>query len=231
MKYNIHRSEKRGGGDFGWLKTKYSFSFSSYYNPLRMGFGALKVLNDDEIFPHSGFGKHPHENMEIITIMLNGELTHEDSTGKKVKIKPAQIQVMSAGTGVVHSEKNESGSEVELLQIWIEPKITDVEPRYEEKNISLKENVLGEIVSGKKSKEKAFINQDASIYLGKFSKDKEINLKLKKGNGLFVFPIEGKLAFEKEIIDKRDSLEVTDAEKIKLKALSEVYLLIIEVPI
>lgn len=226
---HIHRSNERGSAEHGWLHTKFSFSFSEYYNPKRMGFGALRVLNDDIIDAGNGFGMHPHKNMEIITIPLKGDLTHEDSLGTKEVIGPGDIQVMSAGKGIVHSEFNHSDASVELLQIWIEPKIMNVSPRHDMRKIELKENELNVIVSGDEQSEGAFIYQDAKLLLGAFEAGKEFSYKVEEGNGVFIFLIEGSANAAGEELNKRDSLE-TD-EHVQFKAIENCYVLVIEVPL
>ena len=216
----IHKSEQRGSFKNEWLDTKYSFSFSNYFNPERMGFGALKVVNDDIIAPGGGFGMHPHENMEIITIVLKGGLAHKDSTGGKGVLTPEEVQVMSAGSGVLHSEYNASDNEeVELLQLWIETANQDVQPRYDQKKFEItgKTEIVGD--------NSLMIHQDARIYLIKGEYEEAV--KVPQGFGHFVFCIEGKVRVNDEILKRRDSAEITDDYKLK----SDTYSIIIEIPI
>ncbi len=171
MKKTIYKADSRGHSDHGWLKTNFSFSFADYYNPERIRFGMLRVLNDDTIQPGMGFGTHPHDNMEIVTIPLKGELAHKDSTGGKGIIKANEIQAMSAGSGVTHSEFNNSQTdEVSLLQIWVFPKEKNIEPRYDQKTFNPEErkNILKTVVSPDKNSDALWINQDAYFSLGKY---------------------------------------------------------------
>lgn len=231
MKVNIHRSNQRGGGNFGWLKTKYSFSFSNYYNPSRMGFGKIRVLNDDIISPNQGFGKHPHDNMEIITIPLEGELEHEDSTGSKEIITPGEIQVMSAGSGIIHSEFNASSDEeLKLFQIWIETAKHNIEPRHETKKINLEKNRFTKIVSGNEEENTIQIFQDASIYMGEFDKETKINFETKKSRGTFSMIIEGFAKINEEEIEKRDSIEIEETQEINFEINRNSKILIIDTP-
>lgn len=207
--YKIFKSEERGGGNFNWLKTKYSFSFSNWYNPNRMGFGNLRVLNDDHIKSNNGFSMHPHENMEIVTIMLRGELTHRDSMGNTAVLKENYIQHMSAGSGIVHSEMNMSKSEVHLLQIWILPKKQNIKPIYQEKKIEYK---LGEnkLISKNGENNTLIINQNCEISILSGKSKLEINFKEKK---VFLFVIEGNLNIFKELLTIGDSIEIDNEIK------------------
>lgn len=211
--YTIFRSIERGGGDFGWLKTKYSFSFSNWYNPKRIGFGNLLVLNDDIIMAGTGFGFHPHDNMEIITIMLKGELTHKDSMGNIKVLEENYIQHMSAGIGIVHSEMNFGKDEVHLLQLWILPKKKNVKPIYQEKKIDYN---LGEtkLVSKDGDNNTLKINQECEISILQGESKLKINLKKSK---LFMFVIDGNLEIFKEKLNIGDSIEVEDEINLDLK--------------
>ena len=185
MKKKIYPSDSRGQADHDWLQSRFSFSFADYNNPKRMGFGVLRVLNDDTIAPGKGFGMHSHSNMEIITITLKGELAHKDDTGSEEVIVPGQIQVMSAGTGITHSEYNHSKEkELTLFQIWIETNKQNVEPRHETKTLNLEKNKLVKVVSGDKDSNTLFIYQDASIWLEKFDKNSIIQLLLRHHNSI-----------------------------------------------
>ncbi|MBI2597726.1 MAG: pirin family protein [Candidatus Diapherotrites archaeon] len=235
MGINIHRSADRGVAEHGWLHSRFSFSFADYYNPERMGFGALRVLNDDIIEPAKGFGFHSHKNMEIVTIVLEGSLEHKDSMGNTGVIKVGEVQRMSAGTGVVHSEFNASKKETaRLLQIWVYPKEQNIEPSYEQKSFQKKgfENKLQAIVSGNKKVGALYLHQNAEFLLGSFWTGKSFSHTLLGiNNGLFVFLIEGKMQVEEEIIEKLDSAEISHAKKIEFYALEKSKALLIEVPL
>ncbi len=233
MKTLIHLANERGGGDYDWLNTRYSFSFSNYINPKRTGFGKLLVLNDDIVAPSSGFEMHPHSNMEIITIVTEGVLEHKDSEGNRGVVKPGEVQVMSAGSGVYHSEFNQSKEDfVKLFQIWINTKEKGIKPRYDNKKYSksMLENKLLVVASGENSKKSLYIHQDAFVMLGNFAKGKSFTRKISKGNGLFAFVIEGKLSFGEHLINHRDSIEINDATKAKFTAKEKSKILLIEVP-
>ncbi|MGK0209493.1 MAG: redox-sensitive bicupin YhaK (pirin superfamily), partial [Patescibacteria group bacterium] len=192
MKKTIQRSNERGDANHGWLHARFSFSFSEYYNPKRMGFGKIRVLNDDTIAPGKGFGAHPHDNMEIISIPTEGQLAHKDNTGAQEVIIPGQIQVMSAGSGIIHSEYNYSNKEeTRLFQIWIETNKINADPRHITKTLDLGKNKLTKVVSGDKEEDTAFIYQDASISLGNFDTETTIEVKPKKERGTFIMIIEG----------------------------------------
>jgi len=237
MKKVLHRESTRGKADFGWLQANYSFSFANYYDPQRLQFGLLRVLNDDYVAPKMGFGKHPHKNMEIVTIPQSGSLRHEDSMGNSEIIYAGEIQLMSAGSGVEHSELNASNTEpVKLFQIWIFPDTENVEPRYQQKKIAplLVKNKLTAIIKPKnEAKEnELWIHQNAYFNLGDFSETTEIVYKLNKPNhGAYIFVINGSLSTENEILEKRDALGVWDFEEIKLKIEKDSRILIIEVPL
>jgi hypothetical protein len=228
-----HKSESRGGADYGWLNTKHNFSFSNYYDPQRTQFGALRVLNDDIVEPGYGFGTHGHENMEIISIPLQGELAHKDSTGRSEIIRTGEVQIMSAGTGIRHSEFNPSPNDrVNFLQIWILPKEKNIQPRYEQKKFSVdsKKNRFLTTVSPS-DKNSVWINQDAYLSLGEFDKDNIAEYTLQKqGNGIFLFTIKGKFIYENIQVGDRDSLGVESVSKIELKFEENTELLVIEVP-
>lgn len=231
MKKIIQISSERGEANHEWLHAKFSFSFSEYYNPNRMGFGKIVVLNDDIISPGKGFGAHPHENMEIITIPTFGEIAHEDDNGSRGVIKVGQIQVMSAGKGIIHSEYNNSKSEdLKLFQIWIEPNEKNVKPRYETKTLNFEKNKLVKIVSGNKNEDTLFIHQDASIHLGEFENNETVDFKTGKERGTFIMLIEGSAIIEKELLEKRDSIEIIEAQKINMLITKGAKLLIIDTP-
>ena len=231
MQTIFHGAKERGYAKHGWLETHHSFSFASYYDPGKMGFGALRVINDDLIAPGAGFGDHPHDNMEIITIPLSGSLAHHDSLGNGAVIKTGEVQVMSAGTGVLHSEYNASTNEpVTLLQIWIVPNERNVTPRYEQREYVLPENMLTEVV-GEYGVAEIGIHQRASLSLGHCTSGQKMDYVLKHaGNGVYFFVIEGTLEIEEQVLSKRDALGVWDTDKVTLHAKSDAFLLVLEVP-
>jgi redox-sensitive bicupin YhaK (pirin superfamily) len=220
--------------DHGWLDTWHTFSFASYYNPDRMHFGALRVLNDDTVQPGMGFGTHPHDNMEIISIPLEGDLEHKDSMGNSSVIKYGDIQVMSAGTGVFHSEYNKNSDKpVKFLQIWVFPDKRGVTPRYDQLTIDQDKlnNRFLQILSPDASDDGVWIHQQAWFSLGRFEKDFEIEYNFKKeGNGVYIFIISGNALVNNELLELRDGLEVTGTNKIAIKSLEKSEILLMEVP-
>lgn len=231
MKKNIVRSDERGVSQIDWLDSKFSFSFANYFNPLRMGFGKLLVFNDDIFAPKKGFDMHPHDNMEIITVITSGELKHKDSMENSVVLEKDFVQVMSAGSGLYHSEMNNSSTNnLELFQIWIEPKVRNVVPIHAEKKVTFKKNELQLIVSGNKKDNSIFIYQDAKLFLGKFDKEKFVEINTSEEKGLFIFVVEGKINASNEILNKRDCLEISEISKIKINFLEDSYILVLEVP-
>jgi redox-sensitive bicupin YhaK (pirin superfamily) len=236
MKTILHKATTRGHADHGWLNSYHTFSFAGYYNPQRMHFGALRVLNDDTVAPGMGFGRHPHDNMEIISIPTFGDLEHNDSMGNKQVIRQGDVQVMSAGTGIQHSEMNKnSDKEVRFFQIWIFPDKKNVKPRYDQKNFSdaEKHNKLLTVVSPIGSNDGGVqIHQNAWFNLGKFDKDFTTVYDLKnKENGVYAFVIEGNVTINGEKLDRRDGLAITEADKLEIKADSDAELLLMEVPV
>ncbi|MBY0244474.1 MAG: pirin family protein [Sphingobacteriaceae bacterium] len=221
----IHKAETRGAANHGWLQAKHSFSFANYHNPERMHFGVLRVLNDDIIDGGMGFGTHPHENMEIITIPLEGDLAHKDSMGNASVIKYGDVQVMSAGTGISHSEYNSNADlKVKLLQIWVFPNQKNVVPRYAQISLNLndRKNKLQQIVSPNSNDEGVWIYQNAWFYLSKLDKNVEINYELKnKNNGVYVFVIEGDIAINQQVLNKRDGFGIWAVEKLNIQSNSE----------
>ncbi|RNL86322.1 pirin family protein [Sinomicrobium pectinilyticum] len=234
MKTILHRADTRGHADHGWLNAHHSFSFANYYNPDRMNFGALRVLNDDIVSGGMGFGMHPHDNMEIITIPLRGDLEHKDSMGNTGRIKNGEIQVMSAGTGIFHSEYNPNkDKETNLLQIWLFPDKRNVEPRYDQISIEdyRKKNELYQVVSPDADDQGTWIHQDAWFHLGDFDKGTTRDYTLKKeGNGIYLFVIEGAVNVNGQSLGKRDAYGVWDTDKITVEAGSETQFLLMEVP-
>ncbi len=234
MKKIVHKAQSRGYFDYGWLRTNHSFSFAKYYEPQRMNFGALRVLNDDIVIANKGFGKHTHDNMEIISIPLSGSLYHEDSSGNNQLLKVNDVQVMSAGTGIMHSEFNGSKTnEVNFLQLWIFPDGEGYEPRYDQKSFLIedRQNKIQTFISPTKSNETLWINQDAYISwvtLGnQFSVDYKIN---NPKNGVYIFLIEGTIFINEDPLKSRDGIGFWELEKIKLEAIANSEILLIEVP-
>jgi redox-sensitive bicupin YhaK (pirin superfamily) len=234
MKTIIHPAAERGIADHGWLKARHSFSFSSYYHPEKIQFGALRVLNDDTIAPGMGFGKHPHDNTEIITIPLSGGVKHGDSMGNEGIVKPGEVQIMSAGTGVIHSEHNASSSEtLNLFQIWIMPELRNIAPRYDQKQFEVSDrlNKFQTLVSPEKSDSTLWINQQAWLSLGKFDKASSVNYNLHiPNNGVYVMVVSGELEVAGQLLGERDAIGVSDVSVIKLKFLKETEVLMIEIP-
>jgi len=225
----IHKSTERGESNLGWLQSHFSFSFADYHNLERMSFGTLRVLNDDIIAPGKGFGTHDHNNMEIITIVTEGILEHKDSTGTKETITNTEIQVMSAGSGIEHSEYNHSKTEqVKLFQIWIEPKEYDIKPRHDKKSYTIKDNTLTVVVSGTNEPNTLYIHQNAKILLGKYTKTEKIDYKIQKNKGLFVFVIDGSLNVDNHTLNARDSAEIT-AQNASITTKPGLFLMLIEV--
>ncbi len=236
MKTIIHKADTRGYADHGWLKSYHTFSFASYHDPKRMNFGMLRVLNDDIVQPKMGFGTHPHQNMEIISIPLNGALSHKDNMGNKRAIEVGEVQVMSAGTGLTHSEFNDSKTdEVNFLQLWIIPEKMNIEPNYDQRKFSKEEriNTLQTVVAPKnKLEENALpINQQAYIYRTTLELGNSIELKLKdKNNGLYIFVEDGEVKVEGNVLSKRDAFGISDFENVTMKAEKNSKVIIIEVP-
>ncbi|PYF72901.1 pirin family protein [Pedobacter nutrimenti] len=230
----LHKAGTRGKADHGWLKSYHTFSFSNYFNPERMQFGALRVLNDDYVEGGMGFGEHPHNNMEIISIALEGELQHEDSMGNVAVIKPGEIQVMSAGTGIYHKEFNKDPkSAVKFLQIWVIPNEQNVEPRYDQIVIENRDktNELVQILSPNPSDAGVWIHQDAWFHLGKFDQQTELEYKIKmKENGVYAFVLKGEVTINGQELQDRDGYGIWDAENFTIKAKPGTELLLMEVP-
>jgi len=235
MKLTVHRAGCRGHTDHGWLDTWHTFSFASYYNPDRMHFGALRVLNDDTVQPGMGFGTHPHDNMEIITIVLDGELEHRDSMGNGSVIRRGEVQVMSAGTGIQHSEFNHSAkNKVSLLQIWVFPDKKNVEPRYGQANFA-EEEIAGKwrtIVSPDGIDQSVWIHQQAWFSLGNFEKGSTVRYKPQKpGNGVYLFLISGEVEVGSETLSDRYGLCIEEIDsEIELKVTKNSKVLVMEVP-
>ena len=230
----LHKAETRGHASHGWLNSYHSFSFSSYYNPERMHFGALRVLNDDTVEAGMGFGTHPHDNMEIISIPLEGDLEHKDSMNNVTVIKNGDIQVMSAGTGIQHSEYNmDRQHRVKFLQIWVYPNKKNVEPRYGQ--ITLKaadrHNKLQQILSPNPDDEGVWIHQDAWFHLGQFDKGIKTEYSLKReGNGVYVFVLSGDVEINNQLLHTRDGYGIWDTGSFSIAAATDAEFLLMEVP-
>jgi len=234
MKYQLYKQNERGLKDLGWLQSNFTFSFSGHYNPVRAGFGLLRVLNDDFVAPQNGFGLHAHANMEIISVMLAGSMNHIDSLGYKEVVHQDWVQIMSAGSGLRHEEHNVGEAEVNFLQIWIEPKLQNITPRYqrrffpEEKRL----NKLVTIVSNEEGQAHCWINQNAKLSLGYFEKDQALSYQFNPVNkGLFIFNISGNLQVNEQTLAPRDGLGIWETDEIHIKFLSNSKFLLIEVPI
>jgi len=230
----LHKASTRGHANHGWLDTHHTFSFANYRNPERMHFGVLRVLNDDIIKGGTGFGTHPHDNMEIISIPLSGGLEHQDSMGNKHVIKKDDVQVMSAGTGIFHSEYNESKSaETNFLQIWMFPNKKNVKPRYDQITFKPEDrkNKLQQVLSPSADDEGVWAHQEAWFYLGKYDKGKEIEYQMKRpGNGLYVFVLEGDVEVAGQSLNKRDGFGVWNVSEVNIKASSDAEFLLMDVP-
>lgn len=233
----IYKADTRGGFDFGWLKTYHTFSFGHYFDPQRIHFGALRVLNDDTIQPGTGFGTHPHENMEIVSIPLRGALAHKDSMGHEQTLKVGEVQAMSAGTGITHSEYNASQSEeASFLQIWVMPEKQNVTPRYAQRAFSFKKNEWTVVVSpdgddadGATGKPLS-INQSARFLLGEFDGGHQLTLaRADKRHGFYLFVIEGSVALDDEVLRRRDGAGIAGDLSIQVEEGS--HLLLVEVPL
>lgn len=218
----LHKAETRGHANHGWLDSHHTFSFASYHNPERMHFGVLRVLNDDRVDAGMGFGTHPHDNMEIISIPLEGDLEHKDSMGNTTVIKKGDIQVMSAGTGVSHSEYNRNKDKLtKFLQIWVFPNKRNVTPRYDQ--ITLNEadrhNNLQQVLSPNPDDAGVWINQDAWFHMGKFDEGFTTAYTIKKeGNGVYAFVLEGDFTINGISLNRRDGLGIWDTDKLTLTA-------------
>lgn len=231
----IHKASTRGHADHGWLIANHSFSFANYYNPERTNFGVLRVLNDDSIAPERGFGTHPHDNMEIITIPLEGDLEHKDNMGNGTVIKNGDIQAMSAGTGITHSEFNANNdSYCKLLQIWLFPNKKNVKPRYDQVKVSTiaKKNKLYQILSPNANDQGVWIHQDAWFHLGEY--DQKIMDQYpvnKKGNGIYIFIIEGEINVNDQVLSKRDGMGIWNTDLFKFEAQPNSKILVMDIPL
>ena len=234
MKTIVHKANTRGDANHGWLKSKHTFSFANYYNPERMGFGALRVINDDHVEGGMGFGTHPHRDMEIISIPTAGKLAHKDTIGTNGIIESGEIQVMSAGTGIAHSEMNGNADvPVKFFQIWVMPNKQGVEPRYQQLKIAdmLKPNEFGQILSPNPDDAGVWIHQDAWFHMGNLDKGVSASYEL-KGNqhGVYAFVIEGKVKVGDEVLETRDGMGIIDTKGFEVEALEDSRVLLMEVP-
>lgn len=231
----LHKAGSRGLANHGWLISRHTFSFASYYNPERMNFGVLRVLNDDVVLAGEGFGTHPHDNMEIISIPLEGDLEHKDSMGNVAVIRKGDVQVMSAGDGITHSEYNKNADKpVKFLQIWVFPKKQNVKPRYDQITLKVEDrmNKLQQILSPNPDDEGVWIHQDAWFHMGKFEKGFSTNYMLKKaGNGLYAFILKGSFIVDDTELQDRDGLGIWDTESISISSGSaDAEILLMEIP-
>ncbi|MEP0987620.1 pirin family protein [Ekhidna sp.] len=233
MKTLVHRANSRGNADFGWLKSKHSFSFGQYYNPERIHFGMLRVLNDDIVAGGAGFPTHPHDNMEIVSIPLKGALAHRDSTGTEKIIQTGEVQIMSAGSGLTHSEYNASkDEEVNFLQVWVLPKEKDINPRYDQKQFDSqnRQNAFQTVVAPD-DPHAVWINQDAWFSLSDLASGNTITYSMKQhGNGVYIFVINGQIEVADNRLSKRDAIGISNAELVSIAATEDAELLVIEVP-
>lgn len=234
MKTVYHIADSRGHADHGWLNSYHSFSFANYHNPERMHFGALRVLNDDTVIEGKGFGTHPHKNMEIISIPLEGDLEHKDSMGNTTVIREGDVQVMSAGTGIYHSEYNKNADKgVKFLQIWVFPNQQDVTPRYDQIATEdlKKANELYQIVSPDATDQGVWLHQDAWFYLGEFEAGKSaIHTVHQSNNGVYVFVLNGEVEIAGEKLSERDGFGIWETPEIDLRAIKDSRILLMEVP-
>jgi quercetin 2,3-dioxygenase len=231
----LHKAETRGHANHGWLDSWHTFSFAGYHNPERVHFGALRVLNDDTVAAGMGFGKHPHDNMEIISIPLEGDLEHSDSMGTTAVIRQGDVQVMSAGTGINHSEKNKnSDKQVKFLQIWVFPNKKNVQPRYDQKSISAeeKQNKLATVVSPIGTSDGGVqVHQDAWFHMSILDAGKELTYEVKKkGNSVYAFVLEGDLKVGETELHRRDGLGISGSESFTIHAIAPSEILLMEVP-
>ncbi|OWP63546.1 hypothetical protein CDA63_08155 [Hymenobacter amundsenii] len=234
MQTTLHPADSRGHANHGWLNSYHSFSFAGYHNPARMHFGALRVLNDDTVAGGMGFGAHPHDNMEIISIPLSGTLEHKDNAGNHGIIRSGDVQMMSAGTGIAHSEKNHSSSEqVKFLQIWIIPNKRNVTPRYDQQSFRAEDrrNQFQQVLSPSPDDAGVWIEQDAWFHLADFDAGHAAGYQVKKsGNGVYVFVLEGEATIAGQQLRRRDGLGIWETEQFDVQATTDTQLLLMEVP-
>ncbi len=231
---DVRKAASRYSTDHGWLKSNFSFSFANYYDPDNMGFGPLRVFNDDIVQPLTGFGAHPHREMEIVSVVLKGALQHEDSTGTREVLRPGEIQRMTAGTGIVHSEVNPSDAEeVHFLQLWFEPEVHGLTPSYEQKayDQNAMKNRLLPVVSKHSSEQVIHIHQDLTMYLSKLEPGNEIPFEQQPGRNIYVFVIEGDLKLDREFaLSRRDAARITDHSRLELATETGATFMLIDLP-
>ena len=234
MQTILHKATSRGHADHGWLNSYHSFSFAGFYDPEKIHFGALRVLNDDYVAAGMGFGKHPHDNMEIISIPLEGSLEHSDNMGNTAVIRKGDVQVMSAGTGVAHSEKNHSAKDpVKFLQIWVFPNKKNVQPRYDQKSFTDEQmkNQWLTVVSPIGNAEGVNIHQDAWFSLGKLEAGTSLPYKVRtEGNGVYAFILEGDVKINDVDLYRRDGLGINETNSVDVAAVSDAFILLMEIP-
>ncbi|MBV8255057.1 MAG: pirin family protein [Chitinophaga sp.] len=234
MKQIIHRAADRGFADHGWLKSHHTFSFANYYNPEMIHFGALRVLNDDWVKGGMGFGSHPHDNMEIVSIVLNGALAHKDNTGRDKVIQTNEIQIMSAGTGMVHSEFNASKTEdVNFLQIWVFPKHRNVHPRYDQLAFDPQDrhNKMQVVISPEQKEGQLWLHQDAWFSLGNFDAGQQFTIAPKQaGIGSYLFLISGEAKVGDDILQAKDAIGISDYQQLEIEVNKSAEFLLIDVP-
>jgi len=234
MKHIVYKAQERGVKNIGWLKSNFTFSFSSYANPTRNGFGLLKVFNDDFVESGKGFGLHAHQNMEIISVLLQGKMNHKDSMGYSDVVEKDWVQIMSAGSGLKHEEYNVGDDEVNFLQIWIEPKLQNINPRYQRRKFTKENriNKLQTVVSNEEGLEHCWINQNAKLSLGYFTEKTELTYTLNPTNkAVYIFVMEGRLNVNGDTIEKRDSIGIWETDTISLHIEQGTEFIVIEVPI
>jgi redox-sensitive bicupin YhaK (pirin superfamily) len=234
MKAIVQHANERGHADHGWLNAHHSFSFAGWYDPSKIHFGMLRVLNDDIVAPGQGFGMHPHNDMEIITIILKGALQHRDNMGNGSVISRGDVQVMSAGTGVLHSEFNPSKEEeVNLFQLWIFPKEKGIKPRYDQKSFGFGGGIKGvqTVASGFNKNGELYIHQDAAISVAGIEKGNSVDYEIsRKGNGAYIMVIEGAVEINGEKLSRRDAIGLSDTDKVNIKGTDNSEVLIVDVP-
>ena len=234
MKSQVFPHSERGIKDIGWLKSNFYFSFSDYCNPTKSAFGTLFAFNDDFVETGKGFGIHPHVNMEIISVLLKGKMNHIDSLGYKTVIEEGGVQIMSAGSGLRHEEYNISEDDVNFLQIWIQPKLQNISPRYQQRRFSKakRQNQLKTIISGEEGLEHCWINQNAKLSLGYFDSEQEVVYSFNPVNKcVFIFAIEGKIRVDGTDINERDSIGVWETGTVPIHCVAGAHFLVIETPI
>jgi redox-sensitive bicupin YhaK (pirin superfamily) len=233
MKTTLHKANTRGEANHGWLKSYHTFSFASYQNPDRMNFGMLRVLNDDIVKPKMGFGTHPHRNMEIISIPISGALSHKDSMENKRSIEIGEVQVMSAGTGLTHSEFNDSKTDaVNFLQLWIIPEKENVTPEYNQKMFHEgdRKNKFQTLVSPKDKKVDGSLTMNQQGYISMIDLDENFETEYHLKNGAYFFLIDGEVSVEGNTLEKRDAIGISEIERVKIKGIKNSKLLVVDVP-